>query len=344
MSGPDANLEAARRAGFVPLVRLLERRFGQTVAVGAEPEAEAIRFRHDPSLAFPAGDVSKVAVAEALAAATAGEADRTGRAEVTTTFLGLTGSVSPLPSYLADEAAREDRDASLVGGFLDLFHHRLLSLLYQGLRHHDVAAGWEGSAAGAPWADRIASLAGAQTPLERDPATGVAAWRLLRLAPLLVEPCLTAAGLATAMEDLLQEELEGARVEVVPFSGGWMALPEDQITRLGVAGRLGRDMALGLRVWDPAGSFKVLIGPLDAAQYARFTAAGLVAHMERLTRSLMGEAIEHEVLLLLDQAAAPCAALGRARLGRDAWLGAQRQMTHRLSGRAPGKRTEGTTQ
>jgi type VI secretion system protein ImpH len=119
-------IEAARRAGFYPLMLLLERLLGERAHVGtaAAPGEESIRFRHDPRLEFSASDVS--AVREGLAPPDPEDfaAERAAVVEVTTTFLGLSGAVSPLPQYLPEEVAQEDPDAPRLREFLDLFHPR----------------------------------------------------------------------------------------------------------------------------------------------------------------------------------------------------------------------------
>jgi type VI secretion system protein ImpH len=327
----DVQIDQARRAGFVPLVRLLERLTGQPLGSAATPEDEFVRFRHDPGLAFSTGDVRAVRRVELPPRPSDPEGAPRQGFVVTTTFLGLTGGVSPLPNYLLEEVAQEDPDAARVRDFLDVFHHRLLALLSVALRGHDVAGGALAGPAGVAWAERIGALAGLMAG-EVQGLGAVPPWRLLRLAPLLAEPCITGEGLAAALEDVLEDELGPARVTVTPFAGGWMDLPEDQIARLGQEGcRLGRALPLGRRVWDPAGGFKVNVGPLGADQYQRLASTDLVARVSGLVRALAGDAIDHEVVLLLEGGAAPGLALGRSRLGRDAWLGGQRRRASLLA-------------
>ncbi len=92
---------ASLRLGFMALVRLLEKLAPDAVRVGEQgpPTSEGIRFHHDPSLHFHAGDVVELTRVD-------GAVDwNTGRASsvfhLTSSFLGLTGAVSPLPAYFA---------------------------------------------------------------------------------------------------------------------------------------------------------------------------------------------------------------------------------------------------
>jgi len=313
-------VEDARRRGFLPLVMLLERLAGgPDVGAAALPDEETVRFRHDPSLAFSAGDVSSV---REFGLGTGPDGNpRTGY-EVTTTFLGLTGGVSPLPQYIAEEVAQEDPDAPRVREFLDLFHHRLLSLLYRGVVKHDLAASRRADESDA-WVARLLALLGVDVaPGESRPP--LAAWRLLRLAPLLVEPAITADALGAAIADALSGELGDARVEVQPFAGAWVQVADDEVTRLGrQATVLGHDLLLGQRVLDPAGRFRVLIGPLGGEQYRSIVSGDAVRRVEELVLALVNEPLEHEIVLWLGEDAAPALRLGASRLGRNTWLGSQ---------------------
>jgi len=313
-------IEDARRQGFLPLVMLLERLAGGSgVGTAASPDDEAIRFRHDPSLTFSSSDVTSVREIQ-LEAGLDG-APRTGY-EVTTTFLGLTGGVSPLPQFMAEEVAQEDSDAPRMRDFLDLFHHRLLSLFYRGLLKYDLAGSRRADESDL-WVARLLAILGVDVaPGETRPP--IAAWRLLRLAPLLVEPTITAAGLGAAIADALAEEMGDAQVQVEPFAGAWVRISDDEVTRLGQqAGCLGRDCLLGQRVLDPAGRFRVLIGPLSGEQYRKFVSGDAIRRAEELVQALVSEPLEHEIVLWLAEDAAPALRLGASRLGRNTWLGSQ---------------------
>jgi type VI secretion system protein ImpH len=328
--GEAERLEVARRRGFGPLMLLVERLRPDHPDVGgaAAPHEEAVRFRHDPSLAFSTSDVTSVR-SVARAADPHDLAPRAPVLEITTTFLGLTGAVSPLPGFFAEEVAQEVAQASGDPArrreFLDLFHHRILSLFHRAATAHDPAATWRSDASDA-WSSRILALAGL------DVAGGglpdVPAWRLLRWAPLLAGGAVTAAGLEAALADALAAELGGARVTVEQFVGTWVPIAPEDRTRLGVAGcALGRSTLLGARVFDRAGKIRIVVGPLDRAGYDRFRDPELRDRLERCVRALVPEGLDHEVALELEPDAAPppvLSAAGTFRLGRNVWLGRQR--------------------
>ena len=162
--------------------------------------------------------------------------------------------------------------------------------------------------------------------METSRRSSLPAWQLLRLAPLLAGRMVTAEGLEESLTDVLREELDGAQVTVEPFAGAWVEIaPEDRVA-LGVkASRLGQDLVLGGRVFDAAGRFRVVIGPLTAEGHARLTREGALGRATELLDALVAEPVEREIELWLAADAAPPLRLGASRLGRDAWLSGQRR-------------------
>ena len=301
---------AAARRGFFAVAALLERLRPDATRVGGAgpPSAEAIRFRHDPALTFASGDVSAVR-------------ERGAGWEVVATFLGVTGASSPAPVHIAEDIIHEEEERPLRRDFLDLFHHRFLSLLLRQVARYD----WAREAlkdADDEWARRALALAGfdawggAHLPLP--------AWRVLRLAPLLCSRARTARTLTLALEDVVGPELPGARFTVEEFVGGWVILEERDRVRLGVVNsRLGTELVLGGRVWDRAGAFRVAIGPLAQREYDRLVPGGdLHALVRRVIGLVVDEPLECDLELLMAEQPAFLLTARRARLGGNTWLGA----------------------
>jgi type VI secretion system protein ImpH len=325
-----ARIDTARRAGFYPLVLLLERLQPEPIGSLAAPLEEPVRFRHAPDLSFSPSDVLSVEHKTLPRPADDAAPDREFL-EVTTAFLGLTGGVSPLPTYLTEELLQDDEGGAVARGFLDLFHHRLLSLLYRSLARCDLPGSLRTDCADL-WSQRILMLLGFDGP----PGGALPAARVLRLAGLLADGEVTARTLELAIEDALAADLGDASVAVEQFIGTWVAIDPDQLTRLGRAqSRLGRDLLLGSRVFDRAGKFRITVGPLTSEGYARFArerappAAGELhplRRIEQVAQALLPGALEHEVVLWLRSDAAPSfqlAAGGPTRLGQNSWLGSQ---------------------
>lgn len=110
------------RYNFYQLVELLNQMAvaWQKSPGSPQPADEAIRFKSTASLAFPTRDVIAL------------ETSARGQFELEVSFLGLHGSQSPLPGYYLDSLAWEDaQNENRLTDFLNVFNHRLLTLLHQ---------------------------------------------------------------------------------------------------------------------------------------------------------------------------------------------------------------------
>jgi type VI secretion system protein ImpH len=318
---------APHRPGFFPLVAFLERLTSDSARVGemGPVTEESIRFRHDPSLGFSSSDVSSVVLREVPARPDDPDSRRP-LFEVSTTFLGLTGSASPLPLYLAEEVAKEDPDEAVQREFLDLFHHRLLSLLYRIESRYRVTRELTASCTD-QWSRRILALSGFDT-YERSWPGILPPWRLLRIACLLISRVRTAEKLEMALQDVLAEELEGARVKVRQFVGRWVDI--DARMQLGVVNNLlGRNTLLGGRAYDRMGRFQVEIGPLSPRAWRRFMADGdLYPLAQEIVSLFVRDPLEYTFELFLSESVSHSFNLSSgwpSKLGRDTWLGTNRQ-------------------
>ncbi len=328
-------LQSAPHTAFFSLVASLERALGasETLGTDAPPSAEKIRFRHDPSLGFSAGDISH-AVARREIDPEGNEPERTV-VDVTTTFLGLTGGISPMPLYLAEEVAQEEESDRVRGDFLDVFHHRAVSLFYRLARHYSITEAHEHVDAD-PWSRRALALAGADFYGESKSPIPMVHW--LRLAPFLVGRERGRHVLEAALAEVLGDELPGVAIRVVERAGGMVDLAVDERCMLSASGRpksnvLGKSAVLGGRVRDSAGRFRVAIGPLDESQYPRLLAEGdLVPIVRELVDTFVPAPLEWDLELKVGAARTPfklTASPGRrgpedraASLGRATWLGA----------------------
>ncbi|MFP2923986.1 type VI secretion system baseplate subunit TssG [Pyxidicoccus sp. 3LG] len=331
----DDLLEAARalgslapQLGFFEVVAYLERLTPDAVRVGdlGPVVGERIRFRHAPSLGFASGDVSGVQLRQVPARPDVPDSVRP-LFEVVTTFLGLTGATSPLPSLLAEEVAQEDPDRPVRREFLDLFHHRLLSLLYRILCRYRVTSELTSDCTD-EWSRRMLSLAGLDT-YEQSWKGRLPVWRLLRIAHLLACHTRSAERLELALQDLLGEDLGEARVSIRQFVGRWVDI--DARTRLGRANhQLGRNLLLGSKAVDRTGRFEIEIGPLPPRTYQRLLPEG---DLFPLARELVGlfirDPLEYSFELYLSESLQHTFHLSSAeprRLGRDTWLGTNRRI------------------
>lgn len=310
------------RLGFYALLALLERMAPRAtrLADARSPGEEPVRLRHDTSLAFSAGDVSCVE-----AVPTRGKS--VAKLEVVSTFLGLTGGVTPLPAFFAEEMTGDDPEATRAAAFLDLFHHRFLSLLYRCVAKYRLAYESTSSADDA-WSERALALAG----LDRaaDPAVrALPVDLLLRLTPLLVDGVRPARSLELAIEEALARALggDGPKARVEQFVGAWVDLAEADRLSLGVRNHcLGRHAPLGGKSFVRSGVVRIHLNPLTARTHARLSAGGDLRQLvDAVVRLFTRDPIDYELVLNIGREQRPRLQLGRAssgRVGIDAWLGA----------------------
>ena len=328
-----ARMEAAPGTfEFAQLVRLLARVHPGRSAVGefGDPSQEAVRFGVHPSLAFPPGDVHAVlAHPEAPDAASMGTA-RVARAGMRgsggqpfmeVNFMGLLGPAGVLPkNYTQFAAERVAAKDTAFRDFLDLFHHRLVSLFYRAWRtaRPHVAAG-EGAEDDALSA-RLRSVIGIGMPSleQRLPLDDAV---LMRHAALLAPHARS----ATALRQLLIGYLE-VPVAVEEFVPAWYKLApgtqcalgeDDETTMLGIGSVVGDE------VLDHGARARVCIGPLSRTMFNSLL-PGTVGHqsLKSLVRFVAGDAVEVEVRLVLDRRAVPATVLGTdgGALGWGTWL------------------------
>jgi type VI secretion system protein ImpH len=298
---------------FFQAVRLLESLVPGSARVGRQGPAarECIRFRADLSLGFPSSDVAAVRRAEP-----AGGGDP--RFEVTATFLGLYGPASPLPSYFTEELFDEP-DESLAREFLDLFHHRALSLFYRAWEkyRHPVRFEAGGTDAISGWLFRLIGLDEAY----RKEAHPIPPVRLLAYAGLLTQRPRSAA----ALRGMLADYFEGVPVAVVQCVERMAEIPADARNVLGARNcSLGADLSLGDRVLDAGATFEVALGPVGLEEFLTFLPPGEnSARVRQLVDVFDTDARDARVALRLKREEVPRLELaGRtALLGWSAWLG-----------------------
>jgi type VI secretion system protein ImpH len=326
-------LAQGQRYNFFVSVGMLERITPHAVRVGGEGpyNREAIRFRHDHDLTFAAGEIARIEQVRVPQGSEHVLEKPRMRYEITTAFLGLTGAMTPMPLYIAEEVCQEDEGARVKRDFLDLFHHRLVSLVYRIGTKFDFAREYTHESDDA-WSRRMLAMAGLDA-YEKWRPRHLSRRQLLRLSPLLASKVRSAHTLALAVEDVTADALQDAGVHVVQFTGDWTLLDPEQRISLGLANsELGINAVLGVECFHRAGKATIVIGPLRD-NFRRFLADGdMFPAICELVGMLSPEPIEYELdLVLVDR---PPFLLGKkegGRVGFDSWLSsrqAQRGQTH----------------
>ena len=305
--------EEPHKFGFFQAVRLLENahpglpRIGTSLRLRDDP----IRFAQSPSLAF---------APSALARFIPADGDRPPTLDQR--FFGLFGPNGPLPLHLTEYARERSRrmpsDRALVR-FLDMFHHRLLSLLYRAWAEASPAVGLD-RPDDDPFSRWVGSLAGyGQTSLGGRDAVPVSA--RLAVAGILGRSVHGAEGLERILNDFFR-----VPVRVHQWQPYWMRLPDDAHTRIGLRNApaaLGQSAVVGAQVWDCQNRFRVEIGPLTLAQYKRFLPGGeSLKRLKDWVLNYIGYELSCEMHLVLKQDEVPEVRLGAAgALGWTSWLG-----------------------
>lgn len=299
--------------GFFPLMRLLHRLYPTRAPVGewADPSTEVARFQVPPGLAFPPGEVARV---------TLGDAPGAPPALVDVWFLGLTGPQGVLPHVYTQHVADRVRERdTAMRAFLDLFHHRVLSLFFRAWERHRPALAAERGGE-----DRFRSHlldligVGTEAVQQRSP---IPTALLAAFAGLLALRTRPAVGLAH-----LVGEYFGVEATVDQFVGDWQPLRRGGQCRLddgGDDGRLGRAV-LGDAVFDPHAALRLRLGPLTRAQFDGFLPGGRHhARLRDLVRVYTEGDVTVQVQLVLARAEVPAAAIGTRgapALGYGSWI------------------------
>ncbi|HYH83780.1 MAG TPA: type VI secretion system baseplate subunit TssG [Longimicrobium sp.] len=304
---------------FYQAVRLLERVAGGGVSPGdgADPAAEPVRFRAAGDFAYPPADLVAV------------RPGPRGQPEMTVAFMALGGAQGPLPVPLAERAMDQlaDHDTA-TRDFLDLFHHRLVSLAYRiGRRTRPVLQ--EALPEKTETAGYLRALVGLGTPGLQRRLPGVDDRALLARAGLLAHEVRSQAGLQGLLADHF-----GVPVDVEPLVGRWLAIPDDQRTRIGRTGAsrtLGSDAVLGARWHDPAAAVGIRLGPMGIDLYRAFLPADPVTgdpadgralvELRELVRFYAGVETDFVLTLVLRAAEVPRTRLSAARTAESARLG-----------------------
>jgi type VI secretion system protein ImpH len=298
---------------FFQAVRLLELMYPKHTPVGegVEPEKEPVHFSARVGFDFPASDVHEL------------EHRSDGPpARMTTNFLGIAGATGSLPTPLVELILErlKEKDTG-IRDFLDIFNHRLISLMYRTRKTHRVTLSSQKPEQG-PMANYLYAflglgLAGLRNRmLESD---GLKDRALLPYAGLLSQKPRSVVG----MERILSDHFR-VPVRVRQLLGLWRRIEPDQLTSLGVSGKnqvLGQNIVLGGRIWDQQGRFCIVVGSLSFNAFQHFLPDGSACRpLCAMARFYAGEEFDFRIRLRIEAAEVPELRLGKSKLGWTTWL------------------------
>ena len=308
---PDRVRTAPHAEGFHALLRLFEAVNPKRPRLGRSlhPAQDAIRLGQEPGVTHAPSSIAGF------------EPGQDGRPDRLIIHLfGLFGPDGPLPLHITEQARDRQRnhgDATLRR-FIDLFHHRLISLFHRAWTDVRPTASFD-----RPEQDRfgdyVGALIGISTPGLRD-RDAMPDLTKLHFAGLLSGQTRHASGLASILSAFF-----AMPVRVETFVGGWLRLPAEDHTRLGAGPRtaaLGGTAVLGAQIWSRQHKFRLVFGPLTLAEYERLLPGGLSFHrLVPIVRNWAGDALAWDVNMVLKRAEVPAIRLGQqGRLGWTTWL------------------------
>jgi type VI secretion system protein ImpH len=289
------------RFDFFLAMRQLERRFRDRprISNSASRREEIVALGQDPYMAFPASNLSRVAV-------------EGGRVKVFVRFLGLLGPQGALPLATTEESLgwllmRDDAFAR----FLDIFNHRFLQLFFRAwadsrpIAQHDR-----------PEDDRFIAYIGSMIGIGSSPLRNLDSLpdaAKLCFAGLIASQAKSASRLKSFIAGLF-----GVRVEIDEFVGSWLAFDAADCSALGSRNsELGTSMSLGASIFSVQDKIRIRVFSRSMAQYKRFLPSGdLCRPMADAVFFCIGDQLDWELELAI-----PAGAVERVELGRQGQIG-----------------------
>jgi type VI secretion system protein ImpH len=234
--------------------------------------------------------------------------------------MGLVGPSGVLPHWYNELARERNRQKDFAfTAFLDIFHHRLVSLFYLAWKRYRLTANFRPEARD-PLSRDLLSLIGLGTE-------GLAGRIGVREEDLVYYGGLLSRGVpsAAALEGVV-EYFSGTPAQVEQFIPRQIQISPDDQTQLGAANALlGVDALCGSWVWDCQSAFRVHLGPMDYGHFVRFLPTGSMSRsVFSLIRYAAGIQFDCDVRVVLERTEVPPFVLGSAEypplLGWSTWL------------------------
>jgi type VI secretion system protein ImpH len=299
---------------FFQAVTLLQRLWKDRQPVGrfSNPEDEAVHFRANNNLAFPASQIQQI--------------DWPGSSppRMSVNFIGLTGPMGVLPycyTELILERARA-KDKTLPA-FLDIFNHRMISLFYRAWEKYRFPVTYYLGDEDL-FTHHLLDLIGLGTSGLQD-RQDVPDSALLHYVALLGQQSRSASALETILRDYFE-----VSVEIEQFSGAWYRLdPTNQCCMQendSESQQLGLGAVVGDAVWDEQSRVRIKLGPMELSRYNEFLPEGpAFAALRAITRFFINDQLDFEVQLVLKREDVPDCEIGfegdiAPRLGWVTWM------------------------
>lgn len=286
----DQLLAGAHRYNFYQLLERLHGLHGDDLEPRWPSEQTRLRVRlgSDPRLTFPVADIYK---AERMPQAH-------DRYRVCTTFMGLHGTDSPLPSYYLEQVAYEHAQGIGVRpAFFDFFNHYLLSLLHRIWRKYRYYIRFQPGARDG-FSQYIFALLGLNDKQLRGD-TALPWSRLLSFAGVIASRSRapgTVAGIIAHCFDLEQVQIREFETRAVPTT------PRQRVSLGRRNGELGSTFMVGSRTRTRSSKFTIVISELDQRQLRDLLPSGIgFDRLRALIDVLLRDGLAYDLELRLKQ-------------------------------------------
>jgi type VI secretion system protein ImpH len=282
------------------------------IGYSKRPQLDAVRFCQNVSLAFAPSAINTFIQATD---------ERPGLMVIN--FFGLLGTNGPMPlsitEYIHDRL--HNHGDKTLASFLDVFHHRLISLFYRAWACNQQSVSHDRTEDDR-FAVYIGSLfgIGEESLRNRDQVPDIAK---LHYSGRLVCQIRNAEGLREILQDYFK-----IGVDIEQFVGQWVDLLPEHYCRLGESlenAKLGCTLVIGSRFWECQQKFRIKLGPMDLSEYQRMLPGGSsIRHLDAWVKNYIGDELSWELQLILRASEVPDICLGKiGQLGWSTWLGSK---------------------
>ena len=315
-------VSSAQRMSFFQAVRLFElyaRKSGIATETGiggaAKAKDEPVRLHSSFVSHFPETEISGIDINE------------DGQpADIFVNMMGLIGPSGVLPFHYTEYVMTRQRrrDQGFVQ-FLDVFHHRTLSLFYRAWKKYrlDISSETTGIDGEDPISIIVRSVMGLYGDSLKDRLS-------VRDVSILGYAGKLSRRVNAATLEALVEDAGGAKAKVLPFQGSWVHIADEDQTQLGGASEgawstLGRFAVVGSTYWDVQRKFRIAIGPVDWETFQAYLPGGpLHKRIGELVRLAVGPGLDFDFEILVGHNELPPLQITEkgfgARLGWSSWL------------------------
>jgi type VI secretion system protein ImpH len=312
-SPPAADADPVTRDFYLTLRRLeILHRDRPRLGEGPRVSEEAVRLGQKPTLAFEASTI--LAVHER-------EDGLPPRLDVG--FFGVFGPNGPLPLHLTEYAHQRIHHAhdATLAGFLNIFHHRLLTLFYRAWANAQPTVNHD-----RPESDRFAKFIAAATGQGNRPKT-LPETQIDRFVAHMAQHFTGQTRHPEGLQKVLGTYF-GVPVAIEEYQGEMLRVPDQFCWRLTSKpaaheqlGKLGSGTRVGRNVWERQFKFRVVMGPMARARYDRLMPrGGDVQQLVALVQRYAGLDLSWDVRLVLHEPDMQPTRLGVSELSRTTYL------------------------